>query len=71
MSGRFQETSEEVEVRREDQQKINRFGVIHKRLEELGAEATAFKQQLEYLEDAEQEGMFKKEKRIAIITINI
>ena len=53
----FKETDEEVEVRREDQDRINDFGVLHKQLEECVEKRKTIQAELDYLEDAEQEVM--------------
>jgi len=44
-------------VRKEDQQKINTFGVIHRSLEELKEDRKKIEEDLNALEDAEQELM--------------
>ncbi|GBG25191.1 Prefoldin subunit 4 [Hondaea fermentalgiana] len=59
--GRFAETSEEVEVRKEDQDRINEFGVIHQKLADLAAERKAIEEVLMNIEDAEQEVMLAED----------
>jgi len=56
MSG-FAETDEAIEVRREDQERINEFGRNTNRLNELEDDKKKLRQELDNLEDAEQEIM--------------
>mmetsp|Transcript_3469 Transcript_3469/g.5013 ORF Transcript_3469/g.5013 Transcript_3469/m.5013 type:complete len:131 (-) Transcript_3469:1456-1848(-) len=57
MASSFAETSEEVEVRKEDQERINQFGIYHKRGKELDEERKDLNEKLAFIEDAEQEVM--------------
>jgi prefoldin subunit 4 len=47
--------AEEVDVRFEDQEKINEFGRMNNRLLEIRADLTQFKQDIEKLDDAATE----------------
>mmetsp|Transcript_16864 Transcript_16864/g.32916 ORF Transcript_16864/g.32916 Transcript_16864/m.32916 type:complete len:132 (+) Transcript_16864:44-439(+) len=67
--GRFAETSEEVEVRQEDQERINEFGVIHQRLADLKGERKAIEEMLMNIEDAEQEVMLADDNEHYLIQL--
>ncbi len=65
----FKETDEEIEVRREDQERINEFGVLHRLVEDLGEDKKALQEQLNYIEDAEQEVMLAGDQQSFLVAV--
>jgi len=69
MNRRFQETSEDVEVRAEDQARINEFGVIHQQWTDLEAQKEQLKAELDCIEDAEQEVMLASDNDVHMVRL--
>jgi chaperonin cofactor prefoldin len=65
----FKETDEEIEVRREDQERINEFGVLHRLVQDLGEDKKALQEQLNYIEDAEQEVMLAGDQQSFLVAV--